>query len=211
MYDIEKKIIFTHFPKTGGTTIEAGFNWHPNLNVEKGAEYVRYFRKFKHAPLTNHVVALESQGFNIKDFFVFTCVRNPWDIMVSRFFHDKYEGAHLHAYESQREQLKYISSLPFDEYVEVRLKSKSFLDIKPFIIHGNANLVNASIRFENYKEDAEKIFKKYGVTWPAMNYNTHSRPKNTFYKSFYNNNKTKKLVEDAAESFIKFFGYTFES
>jgi hypothetical protein len=30
MYDLNRKIIFTHPPKCAGTTIEMYFGWHPN-------------------------------------------------------------------------------------------------------------------------------------------------------------------------------------
>jgi hypothetical protein len=210
MYDLEKKIIFTHFPKCGGTTIEAAFNWHPNLSQNKEPEYTEFFRKIKHASLTKHAVAIESLGYKLQDFFVFTCVRNPWDIMVSRFFHDKDPGTYRHAPPSLKEQVKHIASLPFDEYVRTILeRAQHFLDIKPFIFHNRTNAVNAVIRFENYREDAENIFRKYGVTWPAENYNTHSRPKNSLYKNFYKNPQTKKIVQEAAESFIRYFDYNF--
>jgi hypothetical protein len=204
MYDIERKIIFTHFPKTGGTTIEAAFGWHPNTSLNKGADYIEHFKKFKHASLGEHIQALEEMGLDYKGFFKFGCVRNPWDIIVSRYFHDKIEACASDA----PQELKSIVSLGFDDYVKCRLKDKEWLDVGPFVMHKNAGL-DFVIRYENYKEDSEAIFKQFGVEWPLQNYNVKSRPQGTHYRNLFTTQHAIDCVKIAAKTFIDLYGYEF--
>jgi hypothetical protein len=198
MYDIKREVIFTHFPKTGGTTIEAAFQWHPNTNSTKHENYLEHFKKFKHALLEDHIKELSEMRLDHKKFFKFTCIRNPWDIMVSRFFHDRMFCDSNH-----------IKSLCFDDYVSYRLKNKKWLDVSPFIMHQNEYQMNFVIRYENYKQDSEKIFKQFGVDWPLENYNTKSRPPNIHYRDLFTNMYTIDSIKNAAKSFIELYGYEF--
>jgi len=204
MYDIKRKVIFTHFPKTGGTTIEAAFGWHPNTSPDKQKGYIEYFNKFKHASLGEHIQALEELRLDHRAFFKFGCVRNPWDIMVSRYFHDKNEAFARGASQG----LKYIASLGFDDYVKCRLKDKAWLDAGPFVMHKNTGL-DFVIRYENYKEDSETIFKQFGVGWPSQNYNAKSRPPGTHYRNLFTEQHTIDCVKLAAKTFIDLYGYEF--
>ena len=86
MIDLQKKIIFIHPRKTGGTTIESAFGWHPrcyrNETKKEKDPKQTWFLKFKHASLTQHINTIESLGYKESDFFKFACIRNPWDLMV---------------------------------------------------------------------------------------------------------------------------------
>jgi hypothetical protein len=206
MFDLRRKIIFIHPPKTGGTTIEAAFKWHPNFNQNLGSGYVTFFNKFKHAGLTEHIENLNKLGIDCKDFFKFACIRNPWDLTVSRFFHDK--QVFKLSNEEEEEPYYYQS---FDIYVKTRLKDLKFewTKIEKYFFYKNEYSMNYIIRYENYKNDCETIFKKYNVWWPETNYNASSRPSGTSYKEMFKNINTKNLVEKYAKEYIKFFGYTF--
>jgi hypothetical protein len=205
MYDITRKVIFTHFPKTGGTTIEAAFGWHPNTNPNKRGDYIQHFKKFKHASLGDHIQALERLGQDHRKFFKFTCVRNPWDIIVSRYFHDQKEGSK----ETASQELKHLSSLSFDDYVQIRLKYNWMLDVYPFVMHHNEMQMDFVIRYENYKQDSEEIYSRFGVGIPLENYNTKSRPPGTHYRDLFTRRDTIDRVKNAAKTFIDLYGYEF--
>ena len=205
MIDLDKKIIFTHHPKCGGTTIEAAFGWHPREKriVEKekfDLNYVDFFKKFKHAFLEAHMEILKDKNLNYKDFFKFTCVRNPWDLMVSRYFHD------------MRGVKEDTEKETFDEYVEKRLNKHrprtKVLNFTPFLFYNNEFCMDYVIRFENYKEDTDKVLKQFNVNWPEKNYNV-STEKKGHYRTFYTNQKTKMLVEKEGMDIIEMFGYEF--
>jgi hypothetical protein len=199
MIDFDKKIIFTHYPKCAGTTIEAAFNWHPSCFKKKSKEKRNatiVFKKFKHASLEQHIRYIEkSSDLSSEQFFKFTCIRNPWDLAVSWYFFQRYNK-------------RKIAQCSFEEYVEKRCKESDFLNIKPFLFHKNNYSIDYVIRYENYEEDTQKIFDKYKVTW-NKNFNTKSRPPNTPYKNFYNNLNTKNMIEEKSKTMIELFGYKF--
>ena len=209
MYDLERQIIFTHPPKTGGTTVEAAFSWHPNYHRDLGEDY-DVFSKFKHSSLSDHINVLAEQNLNYKDFFKFTCVRNPWDIAVSRYFHDK-NAATPERIKKYEEDIKRIKKLDFDAYIRNRFTCMKieWFDINRYFYHHGEYCIDYVIRYENYKEDAEKVFAKYNVSWPKTNFNTKSRPRDTHYRDFFKNTDTKKLVDEAAKDFIEMFDYKF--
>ena len=208
MIDLDKKIIFTHHPKCGGTTIEAAFGWHPRekrIREKKIVEsdYIDWFSNIKHAFLEAHMEILKDKNLNYKDFFKFTCVRNPWDLMVSRYFHDKHD---FRVDDS-------IKKLTFDEFVIHRLdkgcsKKNKVLNFTPFLFYNNEFCMDYVIRFENYKEDTDKVLKKFNLKLPEKNYNV-SKEKKEHYGAFYKNTKTIKLVEEAGKDVIELFGYEF--
>jgi hypothetical protein len=196
MFDIKNKIIFTHPQKTGGTTIESAFRWHPKYKTSKDINaYRSFFQMIKHASLSQHIFQLEKLGYNHKDFFKFTCVRNPWDAAVSFYLFF-------------RKEKRQIAMSSFQDFLlEVCSDKDSFLNASFFYFHNGEYCIDYVIRYENYKEDAEKIFKKYGVDWNE-NFHTGIRPKNLCYKNFYNE-FTKKIVENKANDLIKLFNYKF--
>jgi hypothetical protein len=196
MIDIERKIIFTHPQKTGGTTIESAFGWHPKdkpLNYRDS--YRNFFLQIKHSSLSYHIYLLNKSEHDYRDFFKFACVRNPWDAAVSFYFFFKKNGMR-------------IALGSFEDFLlEVCKERDSFLDAKFFYFHNGKYEIDYVIRYENYKEDTEKVLKKYGVDWHE-NFNTGTRPENLPYQDLYNE-KTKKMVENKAKDLINLFGYKF--
>lgn len=209
MFDLEKKIIFIHPPKTGGTTIEAAFGWHPNYHPKDSRkEYTDYFKQFKHASLTRHIEAIQNLGFNHREFYKFACIRNPWDVMVSRFFHDR--NVIMQSENKKAEELpSYLKN--FDIYVKSRLKDmqEDWTNIEKHFFYKGAYAIDYVIRYENYKNDVEHVFSKYGISWPETNYNVKTRPANSSYRSFYENPNTISCVEKSAQKFIQLFNYSF--
>jgi hypothetical protein len=194
MIDLERKIIFMHPPKTGGTTIESAFKWHPNYKPKNDLEYVKFFKKFKHSSLAEHIEHIQTLGFLENQFFKFVSIRNPWDIVVSWFYFCK-----------SKSQIP--ENLTFEDYVIQQCKNPNFLNIEPFLYYKNNFIIDYVIRYETYKEDCENVFKKYNVTWNE-NFHTSSRPKNIPYQNFYTK-KTKEMIENQSKTLIELFNYTF--
>ena len=204
MIDLNRKIIFTHFPKCGGTTIEVAFYWSPKVKQNKTEAYHELFKKFKHANLTEHILHIESLGYNKNEFFKFTCIRNPWDIAVSRFYHDKQD----------KNVSQLIKKMRFDEYIEFRCHKQradkvKFLNIYPFLYHEDAFQIDYVMRLENLAKDFQLLNKKFGVELPKINFNARIKSENDVYRNYYSNKKTRKLVEEAGQFFIETFGYKF--
>jgi hypothetical protein len=193
MIDIYRKIIFAHPPKTGGTTIEGGFGWHPTCDPNK--IYKDFFPRTKHSTMEDHMTILKQLNENPNNYFKFVSIRNPWDLTVSYYFHHLYAGKINESHCS------------FDKFVYDMCK-KNFLNLKKFIYYDNKLNVDYIVRYENYEKDVNFIFNKYNVTWPKMNYNAVSRPKNTPYKDFYTP-KLRKIIEYFGQDYID-FGYKFD-
>ena len=76
----DKKIIFVHIPRTGGTSIENFFDF-------KGTD-------FGNPETAQHQTIKEyKKNYNIKKYFTFTFVRNPWDRLVSWYIWTQAEVA----------------------------------------------------------------------------------------------------------------------
>jgi hypothetical protein len=204
MLDFRRKIIFTHPPKCGGTSIEAAFGWHPKYNPNSN-EYTKFFQAFKHASLTEHIEHIESLGYSKDEFFKFTCVRNPWGMAVSRFHHDK----------KDKNVPDFIKKMGFDEYIEYRYKQQrqskkiKFLNIDMFFYHKDQPCIDYVIKLENFEKDFQLLKEKFEVEPPKKIFNLREKCPNDIYQNYYSNLKTKKLVEEAGQTLIKMFDYKF--
>jgi hypothetical protein len=205
MFDLDRKIIFTHPQKCGGTSIEAAFGWHPKYSTDKSDNYYTLFKTFKHTSLTKHIQHIETLGYSKDDFFKFTCVRNPWDMAVSRFHHDK----------KDKNVSNYVKNMNFDEYIEFKCNQQiknekiKFLNIDMFVHHKNQLCIDYVIRLENYEKDFKILKEKFKVELPQQHFNYRNKTKDDIYQNYYSNPKTKKLVEEASQTLIKMFGYKY--
>ena len=130
----------------------------------------------------------------------FCSVRNPYDVIVSSYYWDKY----IHN--------------TIDDFKEYCIKYCKNLSIHPFrndikrVFLDDIPVCDYYIRFENLKEDVEMILQKLGITdYDIEKFPCHKsniRPKNTPYQSFYDN-ETKELVYNTYKNIIDYFGYTF--
>jgi len=220
MLDISRKIIFTHPPKCAGTTIEGLFGWHPAANKEGDrAEYLKYFLKWKHASLDDHLYELLSMRQDISKYFVFSCVRNPWDRAVSWYFHNKIKEPIQFKKNNPDKalpgELKAIQESSFDEFIildyeRVRCGGRNMLATKPFIFSESGWIPNLIIRHENYVDELATIAAKFDLDMDTMtSFNVNSRPKGKHYAEYYSNDRSISLVAKMSEDCIDRFGYKF--
>jgi len=221
MFDISRKIIFTHPPKCGGTTIEGLFGWYPSTHKEGDtAEYLEYFRKWKHASLDIHLNELRLMGEDASKYFVFSCVRNPWDRAVSWYFHNKIKEPIKFKKNNPNkvlpEQLKAIQESSFDEfmildYERVRCGGRNMLTTKPFIFSESGRIPNLIIRHENYLDELTTIADKFDLDMDTMtSLNVDSRPRK-HYTEYYSNDRSISLVAKMSKDSIDHFGYVFNN
>lgn len=220
MFDLSRKIIFTHPQKCAGTTIEGLFGWNPpKYKGTDRPKYIEYFNKWKHASLDEHLNELRLIGEDTLNYFIFSCVRNPWDRAVSWYFHSKIKPIiKFKRYNPGKEipqKMRAIQNYSFEEFIlddYERVKNGGFnaLSTRPFIFSVTGAKPDLIIRHENYTEGLHAAAKKYGLdASTAKPLNANVRPNGGGYKEYYLNSELISVVAKMGADSISDFGYKF--
>jgi len=239
MLDKTKKLIFTHPPKCGGTSIEyalggisSGYLEEHDKEIQKNGAALNLKScssdtLYKHESLAFHIQKIQQNNERLQDYFIFSCIRNPWDRAVSRFYHDKHIAVkrfHIENTSKIPEDYKFIEQSNFEEYLVYKYKTYIYfankqsltenayniLSIKDFFYYENKYAVNYVIRFEKLKENFHYIFKKLNIKSVLPHIRFHNKKPNTNYQDYYTNLKLKTMVEEMGQETIKLFGYKFD-
>jgi hypothetical protein len=203
-----KKYIFIHNQKTGGSSIE---------------RYLRATVADSKNILTRHAYArdgmdrLGPQAWG--GFYTFGFVRNPWSRLVS--WYCMIEGRRNRA--NRNQLFKYVlkNSTNFEEFLhncteplfEINHRGqvfeRSFLrnQIEYFTDESGRLAVSYIGRFENLAADFLQVQHHLGLPPLSLPHLNQTKPKD--YRSFYQRS-TKALVAKRFEKDIDYFGYTFE-
>lgn len=220
MFCLNRKIIFTHPPKCAGTTIEGLFEWAPSKHKETNEpKYIEYFNKWKHASLDEHLNELKSIGEDVSSYFIFSCVRNPWDRAVSWYFHNKIKEPirfkRNNPDKKLPERLRFIQECSFEEFMildreRIISGGPNMLATKPFIFSNSGYSPNSIIRYENYLDELTAVADKFNLdTTNITSLNANIRPKTKHYTEYYSNRKLISLVAELCIDSINDFGYKF--
>lgn len=200
MISLHKRFLFVHIPKTAGNSIQSVLRPYSEdelvaLRKEQdgverfGLRNPKYNIK-KHSTLTEYHDALGDEQF--RNLYKFTCVRNPWDRMVSYYFTPT-QGAETWNPKKFRAIISKAVSVP--EYLRLAHGEKD-----PF-----AN-VDYVIRFEHLAEDFGYVCAAIGISSPTLpQYNRSSRD---HYSKYYDD-ELRELVRTRFAAEIERFDYTF--
>lgn len=160
----DKKFLIITPPKTGSRVTEDAFNNRYDLPVARHAP-LYYFQKY----------------INVNSYFKILLVRNPWDWMVSRYFHyllDNSKENLTFANWFDKENRLIINTLP-DYYAE------NFYDMGKDI--NSEFKIDFIIKMENLKEGINQVEKKFYLSLsnkiPFIKSNRNNKEKD--YKQFY--------------------------
>jgi hypothetical protein len=180
----EKKNIFVHIPKTGGTTMyEMGiFDESPTHDV--------FF-----------------WNLNKNKYNLFCCKRNPYDRLVSAFFFKKTKQDSR----KERKWSKEIKTRPknsFEEFVNHLYKYRSLM-ASDYVFYpqkvwiGEVGNFKYIMDFENFNEELKKVMGMIGVEKDVVreNFSLHLD-----YKEYYNEDLRHKVYEMYREDF-ELLGY----
>lgn len=217
MYDLNRKIIFTHPPKCAGTTIEDVFGWRPTPE-QATSEELAHYRKHRHSSLESHINNVRELGFDPSMFFKFSCIRNPWDRTVSFFYHDK--NAESFRFKKTNPNidipplLKIAETGNFENYLNFRYQEYkngyNFLEIDSFLYCQKNYVLDYIVRFENLHENLNFLKNKYAINASTPHYNQNSkRPTHINYKDYYINDKMIDMVKEMSRNTIELFDYSF--
>lgn len=207
----ERKIIFIHIPKTGGTSIEDviwGTDRKNRTPDQLWMGMVRPGRNKYQAGGLQHLLAeqvrREVGNELFESCFKFAMVRNPWDRAVSQF-----------VYMKQRSDLRRLIGLnrfsSFKTYLS-RLHRFDHVQWMPqwrFLLDDNGDmLVDFVGRFEDFETDVRKALAQLNITCGTLPH--EMRGKRDHYSRYYDD-ESRKLVAIMYAQDIELFGYSFES
>ncbi len=201
MISFQKRFLFVHIPKTAGNSIQSVLRDYSEdelvaLRGEQdgierfGLRNPKYKIK-KHSTLAEYQAALGKAEFG--NLYKFTCVRNPWDRMVSYYFTPAQKAE---AWDRKKFRKVISSALSVADYLRLDKGEED-----PF---GNVHYV---MRFENLADDFRTVCTALDispVTLPQYN-----RSIREHYSRYYDDD-VRELVRARFAAEIERFGYTFE-
>ena len=219
------KFIFLKTRKTAGTSIEISLsrycgkndiitpitpedekirekhNVYPQNYLDNKIRFlsnIPYLKKFS-MKFWNHITADQVKERIDEDiwnsYFKFCFDRNPWDKTISMYFWDKNS----------------LGDISFDEYLKTK-NGREFRNYNfPIYTHNDKVVVDFIGKFENLKDDLEKICKKVGIKFDGWlpkakgSYRTEKK-----HYSHYYNDETSELIKNHFKKEIELLGYNFE-
>ena len=202
----DRRFIFIHIRRTGGTSLEAallGRDFDPEKPATPGNEPIPFAQDGKHY---KHRKLCDFDRNLVEKYFSFAIVRNPWDRVVSRFFWEKKLGracvkpfADFHSYVLARK------SLPVEEWnITGDFPRKYETQFSYIELDGKIG-VDKVIRFERYGDDVQSL-GKFGLdhrSLPHLFASDHEP-----YWRYYTD-ETREIVEQAYSRDVESLGYTF--
>lgn len=222
------KFIFIHINKCAGTSITRALM--PSLDEDDmvmgctpefekiSQENRRQGKIFKHSTAREIKAHVGDRIWN--DYFKFSFVRNPWDIMVSKYFWWHKTDADWN--ERAEKQKRKIMSLSFDEYLEWMYPRRRFhaylrfltLDVLDDDLTITSERPDVAVdfvgRYENLAQDFKTVCAQLGLLrlkLDKLNASSELRGRKR-YESFYDE-KSIALVGEMFHREIARFDYAF--
>lgn len=196
------KLIFIHIPKCGGSSLN---------DALKDYRTELFNKKIGHATYLDYK---QRVGDNIKNYKIFTIVRNPWEWHVSFFFYLKQTNP-KHSGHRLEYDLFRTRNFSFTDYIywlddDKRPKSKQrFVLRNQFdwcVNEKNEFVVDHVLRLDNIEEDYKEFCEIYDIKenkFPFVNKGSHS-----LYRNYYDD-KTENIIKNKHKKDIEFFKWEF--
>jgi Sulfotransferase family len=201
MISLQKRFLFVHIPKTAGNSIQSALRDYSEdqlVALRKEQDGIERFglrnpnyKIKKHSTLSEYRDALGHEQF--RNLYKFTCVRNPWDRMVSYYFTPTQTPE---TWDRKGFRKIICKAVPVADYLRLDDGEKD-----PF-----AN-VNYVMRFESLTDDFRAVCGTLGISATTLpRYNRSSRDN---YSKYYDD-ELRELVRMRFAAEIERFGYAFE-
>ena len=201
MISFQKRFLFVHIPKTAGNSIQSALRDYSEdelvaLRDEQdgierfGLRNPNYKIK-KHSTLGEYRDALGNEQF--RNLYKFTCVRNPWDRMVSYYFTPTQSPE---TWDRKKFRGMISKAVSVADYLRLDQGKRD-----PF------SNVDYIMRFENLADDFRTVCGTLGISPTTLpRYNRSSRE---HYSKYYDD-ELRELVCARFAAEIEHFGYIFE-
>jgi hypothetical protein len=189
----DKRLVFFHVPKVAGTSIERAIYDKPwDTQVFNRDLFVGWHDEYGY---TQHATYEQMANFyNLRDYFKFCFVRNPWDRMVSAYCY----AVRVQGYDGE------FTEFVAGAYGLVITKSyRPGHHVAPqldYISH-----IDFIGRYERLQEDWQVVAGRYGFAKTLQHCN---RSRRQHYGHYYTD-KTERLVAAMYEEEIELFKYCF--
>lgn len=201
MISLQNRFLFVHIPKTAGNSIQSVLREYSEdqlIALRKEQDGIERFglrnpkyKIKKHSRLSEYRDALGDEQF--RSLYKFTCVRNPWDRMVSYYF-------------TPTQNPETWNRQKFREMISKAVSVADYLRLDAGEKDSFAN-VDHIMRFENLAEDFRAVCIAIGVSPPTLpRYNRSDRE----HYSRYYDDELRELVRARFAPEIERFDYRFE-
>ena len=201
MISFQKHFLFVHIPKTAGNSIQSVLRDYSEDElvalrgeqdgIERFGLRNSTYKIKKHSTLAEYRAALGVGRF--AELYKFTCVRNPWDRMVSYYFTPTQNTV---AWDRKKFRKIISKALSVADYLRLGKGEED-----PF---GNVSYI---MRFETLADDFRTVCAALDISPVALpRYNRSNRE---HYSKYYND-EFRELVRARFAAEIERFGYMFE-
>ena len=201
MISLQKRFLFVHIPKTAGNSIQSvlrDYSEDQLVALRKEQDGVERFglrnpkyKIKKHSTLSEYRDALGHEQF--RDLYKFTCVRNPWDRMVSYYF-------------TPTQNSDTWNRKKFCGIISKTVSAADYLRLDDGEEDPFAN-VDYIMRFENLADDFRAVCTAIGISPPTLP--QHKRSNREHYSKYYDDD-LREFVRTRFAAEIERFNYTFE-
>ena len=184
-----KKFIFIHIPRTGGSSIMSQLKKDPSSLLYK-----------RHFSLKKMLQIMRNQfDLNCENYFKFGFVRNPWDVFVTKY--------HAPVYKNINSILGKSFLFFLQNYHPIHSENNHFYE---YFLPEEVDFVG---RFENREKDLNYISKKINIPIdPKFSIKAKEMqrklPVKKHYTEYYND-ETREIVAERCVKDIEYFGYEF--
>jgi hypothetical protein len=201
MISFQKQFLFVHIPKTAGNSIQSVLREYSEDQIvalraqqdgiERFGLHNPKYKIRKHSTLAEYRAALGEGRF--RDLYKFTCVRNPWDRMVSLYFTPTQNTT---AWDRKKFRKIILKALSAADYLRLNKGEED-----PF-----AN-IDYIMRFENLADNFRVVCQRLDI--PATSLPQYNRSNREHYSKYYDE-ELRELVRTRFAADIERLGYSFE-